>query len=173
MVDTLKEMTCPACQKVMKKVLMPESNINVDICLDGCGGIFFDNRELKRFDEKAENIDAISNAISGKTFEKVNQEELRICPACGMKMVKNCTSIKKEVQIDECYACGGKFLDASELQGLRAEYDTEAERSADVIKLVNKTVAPMIQQMDAEHQEALKHQSGLKKLFDSIIDKAL
>ncbi len=173
MADTLKEMTCPACQKLMKKVLMPGSNINVDICIDGCGGIFFDNRELKRLDEKAENIDEILNAISNKTFEKINPEQLRICPACGMKMVKNYTSIKKEVQMDECYACGGRFLDAGELQGLRIEYNTEAERSADVINLVNKTVAPMIQQMDAEHQEALKHQSGLKKLFDSIIDKAL
>lgn len=170
MSDTLREIKCPACDNIMKKVFMSGDNFNIDICIDGCGGMFFDNRELKHFDEKAENIDEILNAISGKTFQKVNQDNLRICPACGAKMVKNNTSIKKQVQIDECYSCGGKFLDASELQALRAEYNTEAERSADVIKLINKTVGPEIKKMEEEHQEALKQRTFLKKLFDSIVD---
>jgi uncharacterized protein len=170
MSDTLKEIECPACKKMMKKVFIPEDNINIDICINGCGGMFFDNRELKKFDEKSESIDEILNTISGKTFEKVNQDNIRICPVCGSKMVKNYTSIKKQIQIDECYACGGKFLDAGELQTLRTEYDTEAERGADVVKLINVTVGPVIQEMNEEHQNAIKNRSLLKKLFDSIIN---
>lgn len=169
MSDNFQEIKCPACQKVMKKVFVPKEGVNVDICIDGCGGMFFDNRELKYFDETSEGIDEILTAIEGKTFEKVNQENFRSCPACGARMVKNYTSVKKQVQIDECYSCGGKFLDAGELQSLRSEYNTEAERSADVMKLVNQTVAPVIHQMEAEHQQALQHRPITKKLFDSIM----
>ena len=47
MADTLKELKCPACGKVMEKVFIPSEGINLDICTDGCGGIYFDNREFK------------------------------------------------------------------------------------------------------------------------------
>jgi len=170
MSETFQEIKCPACQKVMKKVFVPKEGFNIDICLDGCGGMYFDNRELKDFDEQAEGIDEISNAISGKTFEQVDQSNDRVCPSCGANMVKNFTSAKQQVQIDECYACGGKFLDAGELQALRAEYPTEAERSAEIMELINMTVGPSLKKMDEEHQQALQHRSVFKKLFDAIVD---
>ena len=40
----------------------------------------------------------------------------------GMKMVKNSTSINGDVIVDECYRCGGKFLDYKELDKIRAEF---------------------------------------------------
>src|SRR5574344_1069342 len=124
MADNFNEIKCPACQKVMKKIFIPRTGLNIDICLDGCGGMYFDNRELKEFDEHSEEIDEILDAIKGKTFISVNQDYPRVCPVCGAKMVKNYTSDKHKIQIDECYKCGGKFLDAGELQGLRDEYET-------------------------------------------------
>ena len=39
----------------------------------------------------------------------------RVCPNCGTKMVKNHSSINADIEVDECYACGGKFLDNGEL----------------------------------------------------------
>ena len=63
MADTKEIINCPACGKPMVKIPVPAENINIDICLDGCGGIFFDNREFKKFDEQAENIDEIIKAI--------------------------------------------------------------------------------------------------------------
>jgi Zn-finger nucleic acid-binding protein len=172
MSETLQEIKCPACQKIMTKVFIPKEGVNIDICLNGCGGMYFDNRELTYFDEQNEGIDEILNTIVGKNFEKIEQSNFRTCPSCGARMVKNFSSAKKQIQIDECYSCGGKFLDASELQSLRGEYATEAERSADVMALINATVGPELIKMDQEHQEALKHRSALKKLFDSIVDKA-
>lgn len=169
MTETLQDIKCPACQKVMKKIFVPKEGINIDICIDGCGGMYFDNRELTYFDEQTEGIDEITDAIAEKKFEQVNQSNFRTCPSCGARMVKNYTSTKKQVQIDECYSCGGKFLDVKELQELRNEYATEAERSADIIALINQTVGPEIKKMEAEHQYALQHRSVLRKLFDSII----
>ena len=58
MTDTLDFVKCPACGNEMVKIFANET-ANVDICLDGCGGIFFDNHELEKFDEPKENIDDV------------------------------------------------------------------------------------------------------------------
>ena len=55
-----------------------------------------------------------AKAMFNETFEQVDESETRICPICGMNMVKNYSSIKKQIQIDDCYGCGGKFLDFNE-----------------------------------------------------------
>ena len=56
MVDSLEVINCPLCGKEMKKIFLNEQQINVDICLNGCGGIFLDNRELNKIDDENENI---------------------------------------------------------------------------------------------------------------------
>lgn len=118
MADTYKTITCPACNAVMKKIFIPAAGINVDICADGCGGIFFDNQELQRFNKASDDISEIKEILEGKSFTPVDVSETRICPACGKSMVK--TRIKGlKVQIDTCYTCGGIFLDHGELDLIR------------------------------------------------------
>ncbi len=169
MADNFKTLRCPACQKEMKKVFVPSEGVNVDICLDGCGGIYFDTREFKYFDEQDENIEEIVKAAEGKTFAKVDESLPRTCPVCGARMVKNYASVKKEVQIDECYSCGGKFLDHGELEKIRAQYATEEERSADIMKEVYSTVGVEIKRLEAENKELRAKRSWTKKLFDKMI----
>lgn len=59
MADTLETLKCPACGAIMEKVFIPKEGINIDICLNGCGGIFFDNREFDKFNEANEDITVI------------------------------------------------------------------------------------------------------------------
>lgn len=131
MADNFNTIKCPACNKEMKKVFIPTVGINVDVCCDGCGGIYFDNREYKNLDEQHEDASVIFNELANKELIKVDESIKRTCPNCGATMVKNFSSVKREIQVDECYKCGGKFLDGGELQKIRAEYSTEEERSAD------------------------------------------
>jgi len=48
-------------------------------------------------------------------------------------------SSAKEVNVDECYGCGGFFLDSGELREIRENYMSEGERNAYVQKLVTDT----------------------------------
>lgn len=169
MSESFNTLKCPACQKDMKKVFIPKEGVNIDICLDGCGGMYFDNRELKYVDEQNESIDEILNSIQKKKFTPTDQNNHRTCPACGARMVKNFTSCKKQIQIDECYACGGKFLDSNELQILRAEYPTEEERSEDMIKLMYSTVGNQLKALEEDRAQAEAKRSLLKKLFDKMV----
>lgn len=118
MADTYKTIECPACGKTMKKIFIPSAGINVDICSESCGGLFFDNQELQKFNKLSDDISEIKNLLEGKTFISVDENQTRICPSCGKPMVK--TSIKGlGVQIDTCYTCGGVFLDNGELDIIR------------------------------------------------------
>lgn len=155
MADNLESIYCPACGKRMKKIYMPEQKINLDVCINGCGGIYFDNREFLKVDEPNEDITPLIEIFEGKTFKKTYETETRICPVCGMKMVKNFASAKHEIQVDECYSCGGKFLDNQELEKIRAQYTTEEERAADVIKKLYDTVGLELQEFQQKYDERM------------------
>lgn len=134
MADNMLENACPACGKTMAKVFMKEQNVYLDVCLDGCGGIFFDNREFEKFDEEHEDITPLVEAYKDKNFTQIEQTEgQKTCPVCKHKMVKNFSSAHKKIEFDECYICGGRFLDYSELEKIRAEYTTEEDRVNDVM----------------------------------------
>lgn len=117
--DTFKTINCPACGLVMKKIFIPGAGISVDVCKDGCGGIYFDNQEMQHFHKDSPNIEEINKVLEGKRFLKVDQNQVRICPACGTKMVKNDLG-GIGIQIDNCYNCGGIFLDYGEIDLIRA-----------------------------------------------------
>ncbi len=152
MTDNLNFIKCPACGTLMKKVFLENQNILIDICLDGCGGIWLDNRELAKVDEKDEDITPLNEALNGKTFINVDTTAERICPICNKPMVKNHVSAKQDICIDECYHCGGKFFDRNELELMRSQYDSDEQRLADV-------------------KELAKHSEKLEQIFQELLKK--
>ena len=174
MADNCEEILCPACNKKMKKVFVPSAGMNVDICVDGCGGIYFDRREFKRVDEQHEDITPILNEIDNKTFQHVDQSLKRSCPNCGAIMVKNYSSATLSVQIDECYTCGGTFLDNGELQKIRDEFATEEERSAHFTKKFYELLGEEYKKT-SESKELLKSdiEQGINKDVENGVRKAL
>ena len=120
----------------MTKVHIEEADLNVDICLNGCGGILFNNRELEKFDDKSKNADEIFEALRGKTFVPVNENEVRICPVCNTPMVKQGSGVEG-VEIDVCNVCGAKFLDNGELEKIR-ECEKHSEYQAKINHQVDK-----------------------------------
>ncbi len=169
MADTQKILKCPACGKDMEKVFIPSQGINLDICTQGCGGIYFDNREFANFDEQDEDISAILEKIANKEFEKVDTTQDRICPNCGAKMVKNSTSIKKTIEVDDCYSCGGKFLDNEELIKIREEYENNEQRDADILKYVYSSVGKEMEEIDKNYAKSITNRNMAQKLFYRIM----
>ena len=168
MTDTTKIINCPACGKEMTKIFISGEGVNLDICLDGCGGIFFDNRELKKFDEQSENIEELKQAIQGKTFEKTDENLTRICPVCGTNMVKNSVSIKGNIIIDECYNCGAKFFDHGELIKMREEYPTEQDRRQALLSETYEEVGSKIDQLELQNNMNRAKRSKFLKMMDKL-----
>ena len=166
MPDSKNVLTCPACGEKMEKIFVERANCNIDVCTNGCGGIFFDNREFKKFDEQAESVNELKKALEGKTFKHVDETFKRICPACGMKMVKNSTSIKGDIIIDDCYNCGGKFLDYKELDKIREEFPNEEARSKAVVDYLKENMGAEFDEMHAH-----KHLSAKTEPKQGILNK--
>lgn len=157
MADNKKIINCPACGCEMEKIFMPAQGVNLDVCTNGCGGIYFDNREFDKFDEPHEDISPLVEVFEGKEFKKTDESLTRICPVCGMKMVKNFASAKHKVQVDECYGCGGKFLDFNELNKIRSQYPTEKDRAADAINELYSSVGVELAKFNAQYQSMLNN----------------
>ena len=130
-------MNCPACGISM--VEEDFGGILVDVCKNGCKGIWFDWGELKDLDENHEGVGkALEEALQSSRKNDSNRDPL-MCPKCGMKMREHKYRNAKEVNVDECYACGGFFLDSGELKQIRDNYMSEEERDTYVKRLVGET----------------------------------
>lgn len=171
MADTTKILNCPACGKEMTKIFMASEGVNLDVCLDGCGGILFDNRELKKFDEQSENIDELKQAMQEKNFEKTDENQIRICPVCGANMVKNSVSVKGDVIIDECYSCGAKFFDHGELTKMREEYPTEEDRRQALLTETYNEIGAKIDDLELKNNMNLAKRSKFLKAMDKLFYK--
>lgn len=119
MTDSLDIIKCPACGCEMQKVFIPEKAINIDICTNGCGGIFFDNTEIQEFSGENENLSEIKKLFESKNYMPVDETKTRICPACNTPMAK---TNALGIQIDTCYNCGAIFLDNGEFEQVRTKF---------------------------------------------------
>lgn len=141
--NTKNIIKCPACGSDMEKVFLEKQGFTVNVCLDGCGGIYADNKVYKKISEQTENIDSLLEKLENKHFAEIDHTKRILCPACKHKMVKNFSSHLKKIEIDECYNCGGKFLDNKKLIQIRSEFKDENERSAEFKKYIQKLGLPL------------------------------
>lgn len=169
MSDSHLRLKCPACDRLMQKIFFPKEGVNVDLCVDGCGGMYFDNRELGFFAKQSVNLDDILETVNNKDFAEVDSTSYRGCAVCGARMIKNFTSVSKHVKIDECYSCGGKFLDNCELQKMRAEYNSEKDKIADISALMHSAVGNELQLLEKEQSRLLKCKTIFTKIFHKMV----
>ncbi|MCB1153104.1 zf-TFIIB domain-containing protein [bacterium] len=120
-------MHCPACARELVEV--EASGVKLDVCRDGCGGIWFDNFEFKKFDEAVEPIDESLLNPARDPDLTVYPDMARHCPRCGdVVLRRHFASMARKVEVDECPACGGIWLDAGELAAIRNQFTTDEDR---------------------------------------------
>jgi len=113
-------MKCPACRNELTPFQVRD--LTVDVCQDGCGGIWFDAFELQKVDEDSETAGQPLLHIRRDQSLVVDASRKRECPRCaGIKLRRHFFSAKRRVEVDHCPGCAGYWLDAGELALLRAE----------------------------------------------------
>src|SRR6266536_216780 len=113
-------MKCPACFNHLSPVT--HGKLTVDVCRGGCGGIWFDAFELSQVDEPQESSGQWLVDIERDPHLHVDFSRKRSCPKCdAIKLMRHPFSPKRLVEVDECPGCGGYWLDAGELEKIRAE----------------------------------------------------
>jgi Zn-finger nucleic acid-binding protein len=114
---TVPIMKCPACGNALSA--RRAGSIDVDVCDGGCGGVWFDNFELRKIDESG--VEAIRDVPRDSSL-RVDESSRRRCPKCAdQMMLRRFFSRLRRTQIDECPNCAGIWLDAGEFDAIQAE----------------------------------------------------
>ena len=123
-------MQCPACGNTLTQ--MTVADVAVDVCAGGCGGIWFDNQEVRKLDDTEEAAGETLLDVERDPGVTVDHDAQWGCPRCGHPaMTRHFYSPQRSVELDECPKCGGVWLDAGELATIRAQYESgEARRAA-------------------------------------------
>jgi Zn-finger nucleic acid-binding protein len=157
-------MNCPCCGKELKKVVT--ECVTLDVCDGGCGGIWFDNFELRKFDEPDEDAEAILLSIEKDDTITVYHNERRFCPKCGdVIMMRHFYSPRREIEVDECPKCGGCWLDAGELATLRQQYDSEAERRQAADRYFSELFGEKLREMEERSEGQLAKARRIARIF--------
>lgn len=142
-------MKCPACTNQLSARMV--AGVTLDVCDNGCGGIWFDKFEFKKFDERKEpDAETILN-LKITTKPVHNADERLNCPKCAnVKLMRHFSSIRRKVTIDECAMCAGIWLDAGELHDIRDEYESETDRREAAEKLFSQMFDDRIKEAKAK-----------------------
>jgi len=143
-------------------------DVTLDVCEGGCGGIWFDNFELKKFDEPHESAGQELLEIERDESIIVDHTKRLKCPNCGTIMMRHFFSVKKNVEVDECPGCAGFWLDAGELREIRSLFNTEEERHKAANDYFMEVFGRELAEAKAEDQEKLNRTRKIANMFRFI-----
>lgn len=132
-------MDCPLCSNAMVEIDI--SGTVVDFCRNGCGGLWFDASEVVRSGAKDGPSDAVLRDVLTRPRAADKVRDRLKCPKCGIPMQVHKFRTAPEVDVDECYGCGGLFLDAGELAAIRSGSLSEDEAKEYHEKLIREMPA--------------------------------
>ncbi len=160
-------MKCPACENQLQQVTI--ADVTVDVCRGGCGGIWFDNFELKKFDEPHESAgEALLDIELNKNVTVDHNKRLK-CPKCDdVVMMRHFFSVKHEVEVDECPGCGGIWLDAGELKHIRSLFETEQQREQAAEEYFSELFGNQLAAMKAEDEAKVAKARKFANMFRFI-----
>lgn len=151
-------MICPVCKQSM--IEQDFGGVKVDVCTAGCKGIWFDWYELAKLDENNEGVgQALDEALHHPRVNDASRGVIN-CPKCNIPMHQHLHKSNKEVNVDECYGCGGFFLDSGELTEIRDHHMSEQEEAAYSQKLLANL---------PEYQQGLRDQEKEKLRVDALL----
>jgi Zn-finger nucleic acid-binding protein len=156
-------MKCPACETSLTSV--QAGTVTVDVCLGGCGGIWFDHFELQKLDEPNELAGQMLVNLKKRPDLEVDLSRRRHCPRCSIVMMRHFFSPQRRVEVDECPSCGGFWLDAGELALIREEHQSERERQMAVEEYLTRMSEKSLASMRAGGVEEVARAKRINQLL--------
>jgi Zn-finger nucleic acid-binding protein len=115
-------MECPVCRKELREVTA--GTINAEVCSEGCGGLWFDAKELRKAERAAEAETAALIAASPNRSVVARPERLHCPRDPAIVMQQHFESAQGRITVDECPQCGGIWLDPGELAVILRKFQT-------------------------------------------------
>lgn len=159
-------MICPRCARTMSQVHV--AGVTIDACQHGCGGLWFDQAELRRFDESCEDVGSLLT-VDVDPHLSVDLNARLECPCCpSQKMMRHFFTTKHEVEVDECPSCAGFWLDAGELARIRSLFETEGDANAAAREHFRAEFSTQLQALAAESRAQADRANRFRSFFRFI-----
>jgi len=161
-------MKCPRTNTPLKPIKV--GGIEVDTS-EGCGGVWLDNFELKKLTSSdsfpaevlVEHLKQYHLPL-GNTGHRLN------CPKdTDVVMMRRFYSAKNQIEIDECPACGGVWLDAEELGGIINLFESEEDFRRTQQQFADSVMeSDEIKSHEKEHDEIVSKLDKVGRILRSI-----
>lgn len=139
-------MNCPRCSHSLTETQV--DGVNLNACFGGCGGIWFDWLEFKKFDESHEANEEFISKIAHETNNPVNTQGKLDCPKCdGIVLMTFFHSAKQKVEIDHCASCGGHWLDGGELVQIHETTPNDDAKLEAFEQMMSADIQPQIDEL--------------------------
>jgi hypothetical protein len=143
-------MNCPACSNQL--VEYKAGDLMIDICRDGCAGIWFDKDELEAVDEGKEPFPEELLQVLRNANVVIDHSKDRHCPKCANQVLaEQYYDSTGQVAIDTCMTCGGHWLDTGELKSVRQD-NTEGAKRDEAINNYMQRNKERIKKIDSSHR---------------------
>jgi hypothetical protein len=140
--------------------------VAVDVCLGGCGGIWFDNFELQKLDDPKELGGELLVNVKKREDLQIDYSQRRTCPRClDVVMMRHFYSPRRRVEVDECPSCGGFWLDAGELALIREEHQDQEAQKAAVDEYLESVAASILPPLRRGGTEQVARARRIDQLF--------
>ncbi len=148
-------MNCPACGHALTSTRA--GAVTVDVCTGGCAGLWFDQFEIRKFDEPHEGEGESLLDVPRDDALVIDHARRLRCPKCSDSvMMRHCWSAKQSVEVDECGVCGGYWLDHGELKRIRSLFKTEDERREAARRYFRDVLGEDIARMKTQGEKGLR-----------------
>jgi Zn-finger nucleic acid-binding protein len=162
-------MRCPACNRSLTAVTI--SSVTVDVCQEGCAGVWFDQGELGSLDGATEDERRILLELTSRPTIRVDTSRRYRCPKCpDSVLMRHFFSATRAVTVDECPTCAGIWLDSGKLQRISAEGDSEdARKRAAQFRFEQIVVGERMELMRKELGGGLPYDTSRSRVAASLL----
>ena len=108
---------------------------------------------------------ALTEAINHPRSNDEDRGQLK-CPKCGIAMRPHKYKSSKQVNVDECYQCGGFFLDSGELNVIKDTFMSEQERDQYIQKMLSES--PEYQELEDDMERQIQIQKERTKAIRNM-----
>jgi len=123
-------MHCPACKNALTKIII--TSVQVLACEDGCGGLWFSQRQVKMLENLKPGLGMpllkIKRADGIKAYRRVEH----ICPYCKTTLLfRHFYSKKLDTEVNQCAKCGGFWFDVAGFSKIQTMNGQQKQKAID------------------------------------------
>ncbi|NIP99280.1 MAG: hypothetical protein GWM98_01735, partial [Nitrospinaceae bacterium] len=118
-------MKCPSCENPLTS--QSTAGVKVMTCRRGCGGLWFDGREIQKLQERLPGAGAALLPVERPAGVYIFRDIQHPCPRCVSTLLyRHCFSKTFQYEVDQCARCGGFWVDPGTLPEIASETSPEA-----------------------------------------------